>query len=126
MNISSRTPEGLPSRCPLCGAAFRLEFSEPAKDAPCPVCGHLVWFAAQALEVLQRHWWDSLGSSDAPLTASTPLGGPEVDSLDLVELVMVLEEEFDLDVPVEEAEDIRSIGDVIRYLERRLRGGAAG
>nr|WP_261361452.1 phosphopantetheine-binding protein [Aeoliella straminimaris] len=78
------------------------------------------------MEVLQRRWWDGIGSSDAPLTASTPLGGPEVDSLDLVELVMVLEEEFDLDVPVEEAEDIRSIGDVIRYLERRLRGGAAG
>jgi anti-sigma B factor antagonist len=43
MSISSRTPEGLPSRCPICGAVPNLELSEPAGDAPCPNCGCLVW-----------------------------------------------------------------------------------
>jgi anti-anti-sigma factor len=44
MVISSRTPEGTPNRCPVCGAHLKIESSEPAGDAPCPRCGHLLWF----------------------------------------------------------------------------------
>src|SRR5262245_63759521 len=44
MTISSRTPEGSPNRCPVCGADFRTEPSRPPGDAPCPQCGHLLWF----------------------------------------------------------------------------------
>ena len=39
------------------------------------------------------------------------------DSLDTVELVMAFEEEFDIEVPDEEAEKLQSVGDVIRYVE---------
>ena len=39
------------------------------------------------------------------------------DSLDTVELVMAFEEEFDIEVPDEEAEKLQSVGDVIRYIE---------
>jgi hypothetical protein len=42
--ISSRTPEGVPNRCPVCGSKVRIEPSSPARDAPCPVCGSLMWF----------------------------------------------------------------------------------
>jgi anti-anti-sigma factor len=45
--ISSRTPEGLPNRCPLCGAVNAIEPSNPPGDAPCPNCGHLLWFFRQ-------------------------------------------------------------------------------
>ena len=41
---SSRTPEGEPLCCPLCGHEVRVEVSHPAGDAPCPHCGHLLWF----------------------------------------------------------------------------------
>src|SRR5438552_232687 len=44
MNISSRTPEGQPNRCPLCGQDLRIEPSLATRDAPCPHCGHLLWF----------------------------------------------------------------------------------
>ncbi len=44
MDISSRTPEGLPNRCPICGNELRIEPSEPLNDAPCPHCGQLLWF----------------------------------------------------------------------------------
>ena len=44
MKPSSRTPEGEPNRCPLCGKRLRLEPSEPSRDAPCPFCGCLLWF----------------------------------------------------------------------------------
>ena len=39
------------------------------------------------------------------------------DSLDTVELVMALEEEFGIQVPDEEAEKLASVGDVIRFIE---------
>ena len=39
------------------------------------------------------------------------------DSLDTVELVMALEEEFGIEVPDEQAEKLQSVGDVIRYIE---------
>ena len=40
------------------------------------------------------------------------------DSLDTVELVMAFEEEFDIEVPDEEAEKLTSVGDVINYVEK--------
>lgn len=40
------------------------------------------------------------------------------DSLDLVELIMALEEEFDLEIPESEAEKIVTIGDVTTYIEK--------
>ena len=39
------------------------------------------------------------------------------DSLDTVELVMALEEEFSIEVPDEQAEKLQSVGDVIKYIE---------
>jgi acyl carrier protein len=39
------------------------------------------------------------------------------DSLDQVELVMALEEEFGADIPDEEAEKLTTVGDAIRYIE---------
>jgi acyl carrier protein len=41
------------------------------------------------------------------------------DSLDTVELVMALEEEFGLDIPDEEAEKIRTVGDAIAYINEK-------
>jgi nitrogen PTS system EIIA component len=41
---STRTPEGEPNQCPLCGKTMVLEPSVPPGDAPCPHCGSLVWF----------------------------------------------------------------------------------
>jgi acyl carrier protein len=41
------------------------------------------------------------------------------DSLDIVELVMALEEAFDLDVPDEEAEKLKTVKDVIDYIKSK-------
>ena len=38
------------------------------------------------------------------------------DSLDIVELVLMIEEEFDLKIPDDEAENIRTVGDAISYI----------
>ena len=42
VSISSRTPEGRPHHCPVCGSEARLEPSDPFEDTPRPVCGHLL------------------------------------------------------------------------------------
>lgn len=39
------------------------------------------------------------------------------DSLDVVELVMAFEEEFDVEIPDEDAEDIKTVEDAVNYLE---------
>jgi len=42
------------------------------------------------------------------------------DSLDTVELVMAFEKEFDVDIPDEEAEKLRTVGDALKYLNEKM------
>ncbi len=42
------------------------------------------------------------------------------DSLDVVELVMAIEEEFDIEIPDEDAESMRTLGDVEKYVSERV------
>lgn len=41
------------------------------------------------------------------------------DSLDIVELVMTMEEEFELDIPDEDAEKMKTVGDVVSYIKTK-------
>ena len=42
------------------------------------------------------------------------------DSLDMVDLVMSLEEEFDVEVPDEEVENIKTVGDIVKFIESHV------
>lgn len=42
------------------------------------------------------------------------------DSLDTVELVMAFEEKFDIEIPDEDAEKMRTVGDAIEYLKEKI------
>ncbi len=42
------------------------------------------------------------------------------DSLDTVELVMAFEEEFGVDIPDEDAEQMRTVGDAVKYLQEHM------
>ncbi|MCH2172353.1 acyl carrier protein [Myxococcota bacterium] len=42
------------------------------------------------------------------------------DSLDIVELVMAMEETFDIEIPDDDAEKIQKIGDAISYIQQRV------
>ena len=48
------------------------------------------------------------------------------DSLDVVELIMSLEEEFGISIPDEDVEDVRCVQDAIDYLNRKLKEGESG
>jgi acyl carrier protein len=106
--ISSRTPEGDGYLCPICGKMAALEASSGSRDVPCPSCGHLLWWIRDRLgitgDLLETLRWarDEIGE----------------DSLDLVELVMELEEEFEVTIPDHEAENCRTIEDLIRLIQR--------
>lgn len=105
--ISSRTPDGEPNHCPVCNHSFVIEPSQPFGDAPCPRCGHLLWFVAirqtpvlvtlandhELPDRVLRHLANQLGVPMETLRANPRLLEKlAVDSLDTVELVMELEE----------------------------------
>ena len=58
-----------------------------------------------------------IDDTDSITTETTFIDDLGVDSLDIVELIMALEEEFDMEIPEEEAEKITSVGDVVTYIE---------
>jgi acyl carrier protein len=60
---------------------------------------------------------DQLGVDEDEITPTTSFEALNADSLDIVELVMALEEEFNLDIADEEVENIRSIADVVKYVK---------
>ncbi len=60
---------------------------------------------------------EQLGVEEAQvLTESSFMDDLGADSLDTVELVMALEEEFDLEIPDEDAEKIQTVNDAIEYI----------
>lgn len=72
------------------------------------------------LEKMKEIIAEQLGVEEDEITPDTSfkedLG---VDSLDLFELTMALEEEYDTEIPAEELEDIETVGDVIEYLREK-------
>ncbi|QDV52749.1 phosphopantetheine-binding protein [Gimesia fumaroli] len=125
MTVSSRTPEGFPSNCPVCGASVRIEFSDPANDAPCPQCGCLLWFSTELVNSLTNYSLDALGTTASSITVDSrfaELDGDSLDSLDLVELVMKLEDEYDIVIPDNDYDQIQTIGDVVRLVNVKRRG----
>jgi len=117
MTISSRTPEGLPNRCSICGGDVCVEPSLPTGDAPCPSCGQLLWWFQERLAAHS-------GVSRDQITVDTDLrAGLAGDSLDMIEFVMEFEEAFDIHIPDKEVSRIRTIRDAILFLRARRRKG---
>lgn len=65
---------------------------------------------------------EQLGVNKEKVSADTSfINDLGADSLDQVELVMEFEDEFDLNIPDEEAEKIQTVGDAIRYIEDKAK-----
>ncbi len=63
---------------------------------------------------------DQLGVDEEIVTPdATFLNDLEADSLDVVELMMALEEEFDIEIPDEDAEKISTVSDLAAYIAER-------
>ena len=58
--------------------------------------------------------------SESEVTESATFDGDlKLDSLEVVELLMALEDEFGVDIPEDEAAEIQTVGDAVRYLEQK-------
>jgi acyl carrier protein len=75
---------------------------------------------ATVLERVTKVIVDRLGveESDVKLEASFT-GDLGADSLDVVELVMELEDEFDMEISDEDAEGMATVGDAVAYIEKK-------
>lgn len=63
---------------------------------------------------------DQLGVEEDEVAMETSFEELNADSLDIVELIMALEEEFDLEIPDEEAEKIKTVAQVVDYIKNAL------
>ncbi len=62
---------------------------------------------------------NQLGVDEADITVETTFDDLNADSLDVVELIMALEEEFDIEIPDEDSEKIKTIGDAAEYIKAK-------
>jgi acyl carrier protein len=67
---------------------------------------------------------EQLGVDEGEVTPSASfVDDLGADSLDTVELVMAFEEAFDIEIPDEDAEKIKTVKDAIEYIEKNSKGG---
>lgn len=73
-------------------------------------------------ERLRKLIAEQLGVDESRVVQSASFADDlEADSLDLVELIMSLEEEFGVEIPDEDAEKIATVGDAMQYLQDRAK-----
>jgi acyl carrier protein len=87
--------------------------------------GELKPMAATAVEEkVKQIIVEQLGVDEGEVTANASfVDDLGADSLDTVELVMAFEEAFDIEIPDEDAEKIRTVKDAIEYIEKHAKGG---
>ena len=73
------------------------------------------------LEKMKEIIADQLGVSEDEVTLEASFKeNLDADSLDLFELVMALEEEFDIEIPDADAEKVVTVGDVVDYIKENV------
>ncbi|MCG8346871.1 MAG: acyl carrier protein [Chloroflexales bacterium] len=76
-------------------------------------------------ERLRKIVVEQLGVEESKIVSSASFADDlNADSLDLVELIMSLEEEFGIEISDEDAEKILTVGDALNYLDEHLEDGA--
>ena len=73
------------------------------------------------LEKVKETIIEQLGVADTAVTMEAAfIDDLGADSLDIVELIMALEEEFDMEIPDADAEKIVTVGDVVEYIKEHV------
>jgi acyl carrier protein len=90
----------------------------PAVPGSAPSGGSRVSVEQKVIEIVCEH----LAVNKEQVTRNTNfIEDIGADSLDIVELIMELEEEFDIQIPDEQAEKIKTVGEAIDYIERETK-----
>jgi len=73
----------------------------------------------ESIDKIKKIMVDQLGVDESKITEdSSFVDDLGADSLDIVELIMAFEEEFDIEIPDEDAEKIKTVGDAVKYLNK--------
>ncbi|HAJ32985.1 MAG TPA: acyl carrier protein [Candidatus Atribacteria bacterium] len=74
----------------------------------------------ESMERIKKIIVDGLGVDESKITEdSSFVDDLGLDSLDIVELIMAFEEEFDIEIPDKDAEKIKTVGDAINEIRKR-------
>ena len=72
------------------------------------------------LEKVKKILVDQLDVEESSITPdSSIIDDLGADSLDIVDMVMSLEEEFDVEIPDEEIESMKTVGDIVKFIEAK-------
>ncbi|MBA7519002.1 Acyl carrier protein [subsurface metagenome] len=73
----------------------------------------------ESIDRIKKIIVDQLGVDESKITENSSfIDDLGADSLDIVELIMAFEEEFDIEIPDEDAEKMKTIGDAVKYLSK--------
>jgi len=73
----------------------------------------------ESMDRIKKIIVDQLGVEESKITENSSfVDDLGADSLDIVELIMAFEEEFDIEIPDEDAEKMKTIGDAVKYLSK--------
>ena len=75
----------------------------------------------EVFERVKKIIMEQLGTTESGISMEASfLDDLGADSLDIVELVMALEEEFDIEIPDTDAEKVVTVGDVVEYIKENV------
>ena len=84
--------------------------------------GELIMSSEEIFEKIKNIIIEQLQVSDTSITEeSSFIDDLGADSLDLVELIMALEEEFGIEIPDADAEKVVTVGDVVSYIKENVK-----
>jgi acyl carrier protein len=73
----------------------------------------------ESIDRIKKIIVDQLGFDESKITENSSfIDDLGADSLDIVELIMAFEEEFDIEIPDEDAEKMKTVGDAVKYLNK--------
>lgn len=75
-----------------------------------------------AFEIIKKIIAEQLKVDESIITMETHLMKDlEADSIDAVEIIILIEEKYGIEIPDEEAEKFQRVGDLVRYVEERVK-----
>jgi len=73
----------------------------------------------ESMDRIKKIIVDRLGVDESKITENSSfIADLGADSLDIVDLILVFEEEFNLEIPDKDMEKIKTVGDLIKYLDK--------
>jgi len=123
-----RTPEGVPSRCPLCDAVICLEPTGSLGDATCPYCKRALWFVqvfphalyypAEEVSPAKRQKIAAVVTKWAATSRQAALAVDDLDSVELVAFVMEMETILGVRLTEDAVRVMKSLADLIDFFVR--------